>query len=196
MSSRVKKTKPLSKVKFAERDNLLSAILRSASVMKSPCASCDASGLVCELSPSVSSACLECVRRHEPHYDAQGVTVQQLHRIATQHSRLEDEMEAAEVERAALDAKTSRLRAQKKMWSEKMKRAISRGIDDLEELERVKREEAEALARGPPASVTPGYPSYIGRRPSAFLGSCVFRGTAAGVRCRAGSCYPKFACRP
>lgn len=161
MSNRVKKTTPQSKAKLAERDDLLRAIFRSAVVMKSSCSSCKTRGLVCKSAPSVSSACFECVRRHEPYCDAQGVTAQQLQRIADQHSRLEDEMETAEAERAVLDAKINRLRTQKKVWFEKMKRAISRGIDTVEELEQVEREEAEALAireasaDPPPTSTTP-----------------------------------------
>ncbi len=55
-------------------------------------------------------------------------------------------MEEAEVELAAVMAKVNRLRSQKKLWFEKMKRAISYGIDTVEELEQVEREEAEALA--------------------------------------------------
>ena len=82
MSNRVKKTTPQSKAKLAERDDLLRAIFRSAVVMKSSCSSCKTRGLVCKSAPSVSSACFECVRRHEPYCDAQGVTAQQLQRIA------------------------------------------------------------------------------------------------------------------
>jgi hypothetical protein len=40
-----------------------------------------------------------------------------------------------------------RLRKQKKLWFEKMMKAISRSIDSVEELERVKREEAEKEQR-------------------------------------------------
>ena len=43
-----------------------------------------------------------------------------------------------------MDAKIDRLRKQKKLWYEKMRRAVARGITDLEELDRVEREEAEA----------------------------------------------------
>lgn len=79
-------------------------------------------------------------------------------------------MEEAEAERAELDAriareraimeaKINRLRRQKKMWFEKMARAISRGIDTVEELERVEREEAEALAAAGASADPPGAPS-------------------------------------
>ena len=58
-----------------------------------------------------------------------------------------------------------RLRKQKRAWFEKMMRAVSRGIDSVEELERVEREEAESLAAArapelsslpPPAPSSPG----------------------------------------
>ncbi|KAK4096218.1 hypothetical protein N658DRAFT_501832 [Parathielavia hyrcaniae] len=78
-------------------------------------------------------------------------------------------MAAAEAERAALDAKINRLRLQKRMWFEKMARAISRGIDTVEELERVEREEAEALATSeasPGPSAAPTTPS---RLPADFM---------------------------
>ncbi|KAK4095668.1 hypothetical protein N658DRAFT_437812 [Parathielavia hyrcaniae] len=61
----------------------------------------------------------------------------------------------------AAEERVLRLRKQKKMWFEKMMRAIARGIDTVEELERVEREEAKALAESesagnpPPASTTP-----------------------------------------
>lgn len=51
-------------------------------------------------------------------------------------------MEALEKERRELDMKMERLRKQKKMWQEKMMRALRRGITNLEELDRIEREEA------------------------------------------------------
>ncbi|ORY67543.1 uncharacterized protein BCR38DRAFT_510657 [Pseudomassariella vexata] len=61
------------------------------------------------------------------------------------------------------EEKVLRLRKQKKMWFEKMMRAVRRGIDSVEELERVDRAEAEALsarrAVGDPSPVvTPSFP--------------------------------------
>ena len=147
MSSRVKKTKSLkSQTKLVERNNLLEAILRSPITMRTPCSFCKTRSLVCKASPSDSSACYECVRNHESFCDAQGVTVQQLNRIVSQHDKLETQMEDAEAELAAAMAKVNRLRKQKRMWFEKMARAISRGVDTVEELEEVERKEAEALS--------------------------------------------------
>ncbi|KAH9435934.1 hypothetical protein MCOR02_004844 [Pyricularia oryzae] len=71
------------------------------------------------------------------------------------HSRLESELEAAEEARRAADLKVERLRKQKKLWFERMMRAVSRGIDDLEELDRVEREEAEQEERRRSAEVLP-----------------------------------------
>ena len=60
---------------------------------------------------------------------------EELRRIAAQHQKLEDELQAVE-------EKVLRLRKQKRIWYKKMIRAIRRGIDSVEELDRVKREEA------------------------------------------------------
>jgi hypothetical protein len=85
------------------------------------------------------------------------VTVQQLNHIVSQHNKLESQMEDAKAELAAAMAKVNRLRKQKRLWFEKMARAISRGVDTVEELERVEREEAEAIAvrRLRPVSLRP-----------------------------------------
>jgi hypothetical protein len=100
------------------------------------------------------------VRRHESFCDAQGVTPQQLQRLVSQHDKVESELERAEELAEAANAKVRRLRKQKKLWFEKMSRAIHRGIDTVEELERVEKEEADALAArealpSPPISTTP-----------------------------------------
>ncbi|KAK1246416.1 hypothetical protein MKX08_000218 [Trichoderma sp. CBMAI-0020] len=56
-----------------------------------------------------------------------------------------EELEEAEDVLAETAAKVARLRKQKRVWYERIKRAVARGITDLEELDRVKREEAEAV---------------------------------------------------
>ncbi len=73
----------------------------------------------------------------------QGVSPAQLRRIADHHMRFKRELESAKEERRLIDAKIERLHKQKKLWFEKMMRAVSRGIDNVKELERVEREEAE-----------------------------------------------------
>jgi hypothetical protein len=79
-------------------------------------------------------------------------------RIGTQFRELEEAVEKAEEERRIADAKVERLRKQKKMWFEKMMRAVRRGLSSVEELERIEREEAEREAErsitGRPSSAT------------------------------------------
>ena len=70
MSGYMKKSKPKSKVKAAERDDLLFIILRSVVVMKTPCSSYKARGLACEVSSSAFSTCYECVCSHQSFCDA------------------------------------------------------------------------------------------------------------------------------
>ena len=69
MSSRVKKTKPKSKVKAAERAALLSTILRSASIMTTPCSYCKSRGLDCKIALSVSSSYSIYVQNHQSFCD-------------------------------------------------------------------------------------------------------------------------------
>ena len=59
----------------------------------------------------------------------------------------------------AVEERVLRLRKQKKMWFEKMMRAISRGIDIVEELERVEREEADALVVSEASNKPPTAPA-------------------------------------
>jgi hypothetical protein len=67
-------------------------------------------------------------------------------KIGDQFRRLEEEVEAAEALQREADARVQRLRKQKKLWFEKMMRAVRRGISSVEELERVEKEEAEREA--------------------------------------------------
>lgn len=133
--------------KTEQRNALLEVILSNPSVMKSTCSSCQQSGAECVGSPADSDRCAECVRLNLARCDANGLSIQQLRKVAAQHSKLEAELESAEEARRILDARVERLRKQKKMWFEKMMRAVSRGIDDVEELEQVEREEAEREER-------------------------------------------------
>ncbi|KAK1238263.1 hypothetical protein MKX08_002842 [Trichoderma sp. CBMAI-0020] len=54
-----------------------------------------------------------------------------------------------------LSAKVKHLHTQKREWSRRIERAITRGLDNLEELERVKREEREAEAARQVALLAP-----------------------------------------
>jgi hypothetical protein len=140
------------------RNVLLEVILASSVVMRNSCSVCEKAGIEC-VGPSPDSSrtsrCKECIRLNRPRCDAQALSPAQLRRIATTHSRFESELEKAEEERRVMDAKVERLRKQKKLWFEKMMRAVSRGIDSVEELERVEQEEAEReSARQAEASVS------------------------------------------
>ncbi|KAM4058454.1 hypothetical protein HRG_014707 [Hirsutella rhossiliensis] len=87
------------------------------------------------VSSSDSDRCVECVRLHLPAATSKGIAGT-ASKYCNQHIKLERELEEAE-------EKVLRLRKQKKLWFEKMMRAVSRGIDNVEELERVEKEEAE-----------------------------------------------------
>lgn len=100
----------------------------------------------CRVSPLESDRCQWCVRDNQSRCDVLGVTAAQLRDIADRHSKLESELEKAEELAVIAQQRVIRLRKSKKLWFEKMKRAIARGIDSVEELEKVEREESEALS--------------------------------------------------
>ncbi|KAM3564193.1 hypothetical protein ARSEF4850_001971, partial [Beauveria asiatica] len=142
-ANRVAKQKSkASQASSLRRNDLLAAILANPFLLTMPsCTACEGRGITrCQVSPSDSSRCVECVRLNLSRCDVQGVTPAQLRNIASQHIKLERELEEAE-------EKVLRLRKQKKLWFEKMMRAVTRGIDNVEELERVEREEAEQLQK-------------------------------------------------
>ena len=119
-----------------------------------------------QMSKEDSTRCTECVKDNKSLCDARPLSAAQLRKIASLHARFEDELEAAEERRKAVDAEIERIRKQKRLWLEKMTRAVARGIDDLEELDRVEREEREAEAArqavlSAPNSVSVGGPSQL-----------------------------------
>lgn len=142
MSNRVKKTKSGSDASTLRANHLLMAILSATDlVTMRPCSACEARSIpLYEVSETESSRYAECVRSKRSGCDVLGVSPSQLRTIASQHQKLENELMEAE-------ERVLRLRKQKKLWFEKMMRAISRGIDSVEELERVEREEAKAAAQ-------------------------------------------------
>lgn len=109
----------------------------------------------CQMSEEDSTRCTECVKDNKSLCDARPLSTAQLQKIALLHARFEDELEAAEERRKAVDAEIERIRKQKRLWLEKMTRAVARGIDDLEELERVECEEQEAEAARQAALLEP-----------------------------------------
>jgi len=137
MSGRVTKRAQKQSLAAKERKVRLLETILARPVEMPACSPCKARGFTsCRVSLDDSSRCAECVRSNLSGCDVAGISTAQLRKIATQHQKLEDELERAE-------EKVLRLRKQKKMWFEKMMRAISRGVDSVEELERVEKEEAK-----------------------------------------------------
>lgn len=142
MTDKVKKTVH---PKTKKRRGLFGSVVRGAEIMDKRCSFCVSKNhQECLLSSDDSSRCAECVRLNQSYCDVRGLSPEQMNRIADHHFRLEDELEAAEEEQLRAAEKVKRLRKQKRIWYDKMRRAVARGITDLEELDRVEREEAEA----------------------------------------------------
>jgi pyruvate/2-oxoglutarate dehydrogenase complex dihydrolipoamide acyltransferase (E2) component len=137
------------------------------------------------------------VRRKQGNCDVLGPSPEQLRKIAAQHLASERDLEQAEAEAEAANARVRRvrqqaeaeaeaanarvrrLRKQKKLWFEKMMRAVSRGIDSVEELERVEKEEAEREAAKQQEAVAAGVPA--GRSSTEDLLDSDFLSTWDGV---------------
>ncbi|KAK4182559.1 hypothetical protein QBC35DRAFT_349364, partial [Podospora australis] len=100
--------------KTSQRNALLESVLLSSVPMWRACSFCERRGLTCEASPLDSVRCASCIRNNQSSCDVQGVSVHQLRKIASQHAKLESEMEKAEAELAASMAKVNRLRLQKR----------------------------------------------------------------------------------
>ncbi|KAF3768364.1 hypothetical protein M406DRAFT_224021, partial [Cryphonectria parasitica EP155] len=117
---------------------LLQSILSNGFDMH-PCSYCDSRGLQsCIVSPYDSFRCSECVSQNCAKCDVlELMNAAELLLTSTQHRKLEDEIEE-------LELKLLRLHQQKKMWHERMSRAIRRDLKNLEELEKEEAEEAEA----------------------------------------------------
>ncbi|KAF5009660.1 hypothetical protein FDECE_4137 [Fusarium decemcellulare] len=160
MSSRIsKRPVKLSSENAKQRKIRLLETILQHSIEMAPCSSCAKRGLTsCQVSPTDSSRCSECVRLNLPRCDVVEVSPAQLRHIAVQHQKLEEELERAE-------EKVLRLRKQKKLWFEKMMRAVSRGLDTVEELERVEKEEAEKEAARQRQADVSHVPSVLVMRP-------------------------------
>ena len=100
----------------------------------------------CIVSDANSSYCAECVHRKQGNCDVLGPSPEQLRKIAAQYLASKRDLKKAEAEAEAANARVRRLRQQKKLWFEKMMRAVSRSINNIEDLERIKKEEANREA--------------------------------------------------
>ncbi|RYP79855.1 hypothetical protein DL769_002740 [Monosporascus sp. CRB-8-3] len=112
-----------------------------------PCSYCKRHNLSCKLSDQDSSRCLSCIQNNQANCDVRGLSPEQLQRVAAQRRNLELELEVAEEKAdrviSEANARLRRFRTQKKMRYDKMMKAVSRGIDNLEELDRLERKEEE-----------------------------------------------------
>jgi uncharacterized protein YdcH (DUF465 family) len=156
MSNRVTKS---SRKSSAERRLALLVSILSSSVKMPLCSSCEQRGILsCQVSDRDSSRCAECVRTGRSRCDIRGPSNEELVKIGTKFCELEDTVKKVEEERRVIDAKIERLRKQKKLWLEKMMRAVRCGISSVEELEKVEKEEvereAERLLSDRPSSAT------------------------------------------
>jgi len=140
--SRVSKSSRRSK-KTEQSESLSVAVASRGSVMPT-CSSCEISKTPCIASEEDSSRCYECVLKKRGNCDMHGLSPAQMQKIAAQHNLAEAALDEAEEELERATAKVRRLRKQRRLWAEKMARAVRRGIDTIDELDRVEREEAEA----------------------------------------------------
>jgi hypothetical protein len=168
MSNRVEKRHNRSSSMKTAQSLLLVSNILSRAVEMAPCSSCARRGSSCLVSDSDSSRCSECVRRKVGDCDIQGPSNAQLRRLASQQIKLEEELDEAAEEFERAGARYRRLQRQKKIWSEKVMRAVARGIDNLEELEALeRREEEEKRSSEAAAAVVPTTAASTFAEPSA-----------------------------
>ncbi len=125
------------------------------SIAMGPCSNCERRGISrCLASPGDSSRCEACVRNSRTGCDVLGPTDQQLQNAGRQFQRLEKELDDAEDEFEQMQlkaqqayAKARRIRRQRRVLADKIQRMVERGIQSLEELERVEAEEQAEEAR-------------------------------------------------
>ncbi|PTB47362.1 hypothetical protein M431DRAFT_40815, partial [Trichoderma harzianum CBS 226.95] len=95
------------------------------------------------ISKEDSTRCTECIKDNKSLCNARPLSSAQLRKIALFYTQYENTLKEAEEEHKTVNAKIECLRKQKRLWLEKITRAVARGINNLEELDRVKRKEAE-----------------------------------------------------
>jgi hypothetical protein len=138
--SRVLKTKVRPR-SSASKSALLRSFSRHSAVMPS-CSNCERFGLSsCKVSPSDSSRCEECILRNRPGCDVLGPSPTQIELAGRSFCQADEELEAVEEAAAELQAKVLRLRRQRKLLAERWYRVFRRGLQSLEELEKVEAEE-------------------------------------------------------
>jgi hypothetical protein len=142
MSDRVQKPQQ-KKSSTVRKNKLLASLIQTELVDMPSCSNCEGKGLAtCEVSPANPGRCVACVRGGLSRCDVREFSIANLENASKQFHAREAELEAAEEELRVNLAKIERLRKQKKLWFEKMMRAVRRGITSVEELEKVEKEEA------------------------------------------------------
>lgn len=107
------------------------------------CYYCEKKCTRCLASEKQSSHCSQCVKDYKFHCKTFD-TAQQSFQISRRRDQLDSAVEAAEEEVMLLMARDTLLHKQRNDWLKKAARAVSCGINNLEELERVEQEQEEA----------------------------------------------------
>lgn len=154
MSGRIEKRKSRA-IKTEQRLSLFVAMSSSAAERSPGCSACTRRKTACRVSELDSTRCQECVGRGLAKCDVFGLSASDMQALVHQDSKLEAEIEEIEEERRALDEKIQRLRKQRKMWREKLARAIERGLKSVEELDREEEEERRRATEIAPGSSDP-----------------------------------------
>jgi len=149
----------------------LSKLINSKGVTMRPCNQCQKSGLECRKSEH-SKKCGNCVRRGYA-CDAAAVSASDIDKVLRERRRLDDEEERArEQMRLAMSqtrdamAKLDRLEKLKRFLSTREGELIRRGVQDVEELERLEEEERQASMEQSSSAATPSSSTFVTVLPS------------------------------
>ena len=118
---------------------LYESVLRSGTIMPSPCTNCSSASYECIVSLSESQCCAKCINLGRSDCDVLGLSRNQLLCIAYHHSSLEAQLELAEEEADRASDEVRRLRKEKLLWFRRMEQAIRRGLEMSKSLKLVRR---------------------------------------------------------
>ncbi|KAF3768288.1 hypothetical protein M406DRAFT_249466, partial [Cryphonectria parasitica EP155] len=106
------------------KDSLLSLVLKNAITMPSYsfCEGCSIQSY--QISIEDFSRCAEYIRLDRFQCDIQGLSAAEIRRISIQYQCLENQLESAEEQLRDAAAEVGRLRKQKRLWFERMMKAI------------------------------------------------------------------------
>lgn len=114
-------------------------------VMAYKCVSCQKSGGECKRS-SHSSSCLRCLQLKRV-CNMEPFSEEALDRMIAERDRLRAEKVAAEEAEDVARARRRRATKQEELLDRRFQEAVQRGLENIEELEKVEREEEESRAR-------------------------------------------------